>query len=485
MDKVKHNDIKFIFKNIGAIESAEFTLNDLTMIVGKNSTSKTYLTYIIWGFLDFIYTDYISHHTNQYIKFVLNADGTIKPEINITEFTNSINDFISKVINDYKHGYVQQVLALSSQMLFSKKFDFDCNVANIKIDYSQKLDLNFVIGNDVNVNSTQNGSILTIVVISPDKDKEKQYATNIAANIAFQITKYLVKQIFPKPFIITSERTGISIFYRELDTRRSALIEALIDTDNKNINKDISMIANHVSRYPVPVSRNMQFIRDLFDHNQQAKIHQNSKIYMTNNISKGTYSFDKVNNQIFYQFTQGEQIVNIPIYNTSSSVKSLLMLDAYINYVAEAGQILIIDEPELNLHPDNLRHMARLLAMLVNNGVKLLFTTHSDYIIKELNNLIMLESLPEDARNYAIKQVKKETKTEYQTEMFLAKDKVTCIIAKHHEKSHTVKTEIAPINEFGIDIDIIDREINNIGETSDILSELINVNPREIRVIKD
>ena len=54
MEKIKHNDIKFIFKNIGAIEYAEVPLNDLTMIVGKNSTSKTYLTYIIWGFLDFI-----------------------------------------------------------------------------------------------------------------------------------------------------------------------------------------------------------------------------------------------------------------------------------------------------------------------------------------------------------------------------------------------------------------------------------------------
>ena len=50
----------------------------------------------------------------------------------------------------------------------------------------------------------------------------------------------------------------------------------------------------------------------------------------------------------------------------------------------------MIDEPELNLHPDNQRRIARLLARLVNLGIKVFITTHSSYIIKELNTLIML-----------------------------------------------------------------------------------------------
>ena len=50
----------------------------------------------------------------------------------------------------------------------------------------------------------------------------------------------------------------------------------------------------------------------------------------------------------------------------------------------------MIDEPELNLHPENQCRMARLLARLVNLGIRVFVTTHSDYIIKELNTLIML-----------------------------------------------------------------------------------------------
>jgi len=46
----------------------------------------------------------------------------------------------------------------------------------------------------------------------------------------------------------------------------------------------------------------------------------------------------------------------------------------------------------LNLHPENQRRVARLLARLVNLGIKVFITTHSDYIIKEFNTLIMMNN---------------------------------------------------------------------------------------------
>ena len=52
----------------------------------------------------------------------------------------------------------------------------------------------------------------------------------------------------------------------------------------------------------------------------------------------------------------------------------------------------MIDEPELGLHPENQIKMARALVRLVNSGVKVWITTHSDYIIKEINNMLMLSS---------------------------------------------------------------------------------------------
>ena len=61
-----------------------------------------------------------------------------------------------------------------------------------------------------------------------------------------------------------------------------------------------------------------------------------------------------------------------------------------MKHKAKPSQIFVFDEPELNLHPENQRKLARLLAMLVNAGIKVFITTHSDYIIKEFNTLLML-----------------------------------------------------------------------------------------------
>lgn len=52
----------------------------------------------------------------------------------------------------------------------------------------------------------------------------------------------------------------------------------------------------------------------------------------------------------------------------------------------------MIDEPELNIHPNNQRQIARLLASLVNAGINIVISTHSDYIIREFNSLIMLNN---------------------------------------------------------------------------------------------
>ena len=50
----------------------------------------------------------------------------------------------------------------------------------------------------------------------------------------------------------------------------------------------------------------------------------------------------------------------------------------------------MIDEPELNLHPTRQRQLARLLVQLVNSGLHVVISTHSDYIIRELNIQILL-----------------------------------------------------------------------------------------------
>ncbi|HEU4405758.1 MAG TPA: ATP-binding protein [Polyangiaceae bacterium] len=100
--------------------------------------------------------------------------------------------------------------------------------------------------------------------------------------------------------------------------------------------------------------------------------------------------------ELFYQTTQlggGELRVklddkrSLDLYNASSSIKQLAPLLLYLRHRAAEGDLLVIDEPEMNLHPEGQARLLEVLAMLANLGVYVLVTTHSPYILAHLNNL--------------------------------------------------------------------------------------------------
>ena len=81
-----------------------------------------------------------------------------------------------------------------------------------------------------------------------------------------------------------------------------------------------------------------------------------------------------------------------PFHRTSSMVSELAPVILFLKYLVRPGDMLILEEPESHLHPASQRQMARGIARLANAGVKVIITTHSDYFIGQINNLLKLNS---------------------------------------------------------------------------------------------
>ena len=153
---------------------------------------------------------------------------------------------------------------------------------------------------------------------------------------------------------------------------------------------------------------------------------------------------------------------------SSSSIRSLLILGLYFRHTATIGDLLIIDEPELNLHPDNQRLLVRLLARLVNNGIKVFITTHSDYIIKELNILL---SLKQDGKKFThLKE-----KYRYDDDELLSASQIRAYNLDEEpgaeeidrsEKKYMLKPARVS-QEGGISMKSIDRHISNMNKIYD------------------
>ncbi len=88
----------------------------------------------------------------------------------------------------------------------------------------------------------------------------------------------------------------------------------------------------------------------------------------------------------------------VPLANAATSIKQLAPVLQWVSQRANAGTTLVIDEPEINLHPENQARITEGLAILVNLGVRVFVTTHSPYIVDHLNNLMAMHALKPAAK---------------------------------------------------------------------------------------
>ena len=176
------------------------------------------------------------------------------------------------------------------------------------------------------------------------------------------------------------------------------MIDLLKET---NINPQ-QLLGRFTAEYPLPVKHNIDFIRDLPNivRKQSEFSQQYPEILQAfADIAGGGYDINHVGGITYSPASQPD--LKLSLAESSSTVRSLVDIGFYLRHLAQKGDLLMIDEPELNLHPENQRKIARLFAMLVNAGLRVFITTHSDYIIKEFNTLLLLNKPDERLRTLA------------------------------------------------------------------------------------
>lgn len=176
--------------------------------------------------------------------------------------------------------------------------------------------------------------------------------------------------------VLPAERPGISLFAREIAGRKleDAFGARIVAIDQ---------------RYPWPIRDSLR--AELLTYRYSLGEDQFEQIAQTleNEVLQGTVQRTDRGDLQF-----GASSGPISLHVSSSMVKSLARFVEYLRYQAQPGNILIVDEPELNLHPDNQRAVARAIAEAVNAGLRVVLTTHSDWFLRELNRLVLANRLP-------------------------------------------------------------------------------------------
>ena len=103
-------------------------------------------------------------------------------------------------------------------------------------------------------------------------------------------------------------------------------------------------------------------------------------------------SLQQVEGRIMYYTKDG---ADMPLTAAASSIKELAPFTMMLNKFSPEGISILFEEPEAHLHPERQVKVADLIACSVNKGCQMQVTTHSDYFIKRINNLMKLHLLKE------------------------------------------------------------------------------------------
>lgn len=87
----------------------------------------------------------------------------------------------------------------------------------------------------------------------------------------------------------------------------------------------------------------------------------------------------------------------LPMQLSSALVTELAPLILVLRHLSHFPA-LVLEEPEAHLHPELQRRIAQVIGRLVQKGLFVWVTTHSENFCQEINNLIKLGSLPPDKR---------------------------------------------------------------------------------------
>ena len=105
---------------------------------------------------------------------------------------------------------------------------------------------------------------------------------------------------------------------------------------------------------------------------------------------------ESVVNYPFFSYQPSGWQRTLPLMNTSSMVSELAPVVLYLRHVVQPGNTLIIEEPEAHLHPAMQREFTRQIAAMIHAGIRVIITTHSEWVLEELANLVYLSSLSKE-----------------------------------------------------------------------------------------
>lgn len=396
--------MKVEISNLGILENAQIDLKPLTVFIGPNGSGKTWAAYTLSAIFG-------EGGYRNYLKAYLEGDTQQKYPILDTAIQQLFKEGNAQIdtiqfANEYAEDYINDLARFTPKLMRNFMATERANFENLQVHFNLSETRITDLGKRIRSESVQRDISLRLLNALKEPGEGTLYfylgneSTKKLKNLPQKAVKqFVVQEIFQLlhrafyayVYTLPTERTTFITFpFSNFQVREIRVEEDLKETEISDIKLSETPLVEPVKRFleeMVLLSYHQEDREEEIKENHQIAEYVKLADLLEKDILQGKVDFEnsELRKELLFRLQENIKL-EMPI--VSSMVKELAPLVLYLRYLVAPNELLIIDEPEMNLHPAAQVEIAEFLAMLVNAGLQVLITTHSPYIVDHLANLM-------------------------------------------------------------------------------------------------
>ena len=221
------------------------------------------------------------------------------------------------------------------------------------------------------------------------EDMEERDLDHLFISLTRSIFGLLVRPVLRNVYYLPADRTGVMHSHQ-------VVVSALAQNATRGgiePSQSVPMLSGVLADFL------SQLIGMSGERHRRRKASVRSEAYLERNVLEGRVRLDQAETgyPIFAYRPDGWK-EDLPLMRASSMVSELVPVVLFLRHIVRPGDVLIIEEPESHLHPAKQAEFARELARLIRSGVRIVMTTHSEWFLEKIGNLVRLSGLPKEKR---------------------------------------------------------------------------------------
>lgn len=364
--------MKLHITNIGKIKEADITVNGITVIGGENNTGKSTISKALYAIFNSFADleakvaaerkESISKNLSYLYK---NSSASTKADLGNIDFDSLAREiYINYEINKTKHNALSEKLTknVDSTVLNTYRNQLKRIFNVTDDDYARKMVQEFFADEfKQQINNTLEKELGEITLTIKNAEAKVSFTDNNVAKIEKPFSIFSEAIYLDDPFIVDKPPINTRVLFSHLSS-----------VNNYYAHKDrLSYLL--YSKY----STN-NLIDELVIGERLADIMQ--KI---NRACDGKIYFEKTDELLF---KTNSQDTPFNIANLSTGIKTFAIIQMLLySGVIQDGGVLLLDEPEIHLHPEWQLLFAELIVMLQKEfNLHILINTHSPYFLNAI-----------------------------------------------------------------------------------------------------